>query len=89
MTDGATVCTTHFRFVPCRKKDGCVLSDAENDVRMVDRYQRGDDIAILPIVLRNLATAGETRYAGCWKSHLHCAARVAADRIEELTRLLW
>ena len=36
------VCLTHRRFVPCRKKDGCILSSEPTDIDNVRRYQRGE-----------------------------------------------
>lgn len=33
------VCTTHLRFVPCRKGDGCALSESAEDVERVRAYQ--------------------------------------------------
>lgn len=38
---GAVVCTTHMRFIPCRKQDGCVISEDPEDVARVSAYQRG------------------------------------------------
>lgn len=40
--DGPVVCTTHLRFLPCRKEDGCVYSRMEEDIARVRAYQNGD-----------------------------------------------
>ena len=40
-THGAVVCTTHMCFIPCRKRDGCVISEDPEDVARVSVYQRG------------------------------------------------
>lgn len=35
------VCTTHRRFIPCRIEQGCIFSEAEEDIEEVSRYQNG------------------------------------------------
>ena len=37
---GPTVCVPHMRFIPCRKDDGCRLSDDPEDVAHVEAYHR-------------------------------------------------
>ncbi len=36
------VCVTHRRFIPCRSRDGCVMSTEPSDVDDVRRYQSGE-----------------------------------------------
>lgn len=45
--DRLTVCTTHRRFVPCRKRDGCRFSSDPKDVESVRQYQAGADTETL------------------------------------------
>ena len=35
------VCITHLRFIPCRREDGCVFSEDEEDIEKVRQYQQG------------------------------------------------
>lgn len=39
--DVVAVCTVHMRFVPCRKAEGCVISEDPSDVAAVTAWQRG------------------------------------------------
>ena len=39
-TADACVCVTHLTFVPCRKRDGCVISQDAADVARAAVYQR-------------------------------------------------
>lgn len=45
--DGPAVCVTHLRFVPCRKRQGCVTSVLPADVERVRAFQEGrDDLSV-------------------------------------------
>ncbi len=58
MTDDAlTVCRTHLRFVPCRRRDGCDLSSDPADVSRVRAYQESDRVRRVQELRRSSASA--------------------------------